>query len=154
MAKAEIKLDTTSMKSAEKILNEIEELVRGPAISRTLRTVGLAVKADVVTALPKPGYPGDKPQFKPLRETMVVRVKSYGRGATKVLVVGYSWPEGAHGQPLEAGHEMWLWGKQVPGRMVDPKPYMGDVIQRTAATRGSQLVDGARKVLARVKGSG
>ena len=142
------------MKAAEGILNQIQELVQGPAISRTLRSVGELIKADVVTVLPKPGYPGDKPEFKPLRETMLVRVKSYDRGATKVLVVGYAWPEGAHGQPLEAGHEKFVWGKHIVGSPVVAKPYMGDVVERTGASRGAQLVDGARKVLARVKGTG
>ena len=104
--KADIGIDPSSLRQAERILDQIEQMVRGPAITNVLRGVGNQIKSDVREVLPKPGYPGDKEGLTPLRDTMLVKVKNYSNGAVKVLVTGYRWPEGAHGQPLEAGHHV------------------------------------------------
>jgi hypothetical protein len=151
--KAEIKLDDASMKSALGILDQIDEMVRGPAITQVLRSVGTQIKNDVRAVLPKPGYPGDKPQFKPLRDSLKVKVKNYDGGAIKVMITGYEWPAGAHGQPLEAGHEKVLWGRPT-GEQVDPHAFLGDVVRSGQASQSRQLIEGARKVLARIKAKG
>lgn len=142
------------MRQAERLLDQIDEMVRGPAITNVLRGVGNQIKSDVREVLPKPGYPGDKPQFTPLRDTMRVKVKNYANGAIKVMVTGYDWPEGAHGQPLEAGHEKWLWGEHIESSPVDPHPYVGEVVKLTRVTQSQRLIDGARKALAKAKGNG
>ena len=151
MVKASISLDPSAMRQATRILDNIEEMVRGPAITTVLRGIGNQIKSDVRAVLPKPGYPGDKPGFKPLRDTMLVKVKNYSGGATKVLVTGYAWPAGAHGQPLEAGHEKYLWGEHIEGSPVDPHPYMAEVVAAGQVQYDRTLIEGARKALEKAK---
>lgn len=152
--RAEIKLDQSSLLQANKLLDQIDEMVRGPAITQVMRGIGLQIRRDVRESLPKPGYPGDKPELKPLRDTLNVKVKNYQGGSTKVMVVGYAWPTGAHGQPLEAGHEKYLWGELIEGSPVDPHPYMAEVVLLTRNTQSQQLIDGARRALEKIKGNG
>lgn len=51
---------------------------------------------------PGPGYPGDKKDLKPLRDTIGSVVKSYGPDVT-VGIVGPQYPAGAHGHLIEGG---------------------------------------------------
>ena len=151
MAKIAITIDANAERQAAKLLEQIDELVRGPAITKTLQSVGRVVKNDVRSVLPKPGYPGDKPEFKPLRETISVRVKSYSQGGKilKVLVVGYTWPAGAHGQPLESGHKIANQHGQHEG-FVEPRAYLAESVTRTRGAQDRAMVDGARKMLEKV----
>jgi hypothetical protein len=155
MARIKIEVDKQAELAATKLLEQIDDLVRGPAITGTLRSMGNAVKKEVQEVLPKPGYPGDKPEYKPLRDTLSVRVKSYDRGGkiVKVLVVGYRWPEGAHGQPLEAGHKIANQYGQHDG-MVEPRAFIAETVERTKPSQAAALLDGARKMLAKVQSKG
>lgn len=65
-----------------------------------LRKALQPVARDARKLIPKPGYPGDKPEFKPLRNTIRVAVRDYGR--TWYGAVGPAYPAGAHGH-LVAG---------------------------------------------------
>lgn len=154
MAHVKIAIDKNAERDAEKILKQIDELVRGPAITKTLQSMGQAIKNDVRSVLPKPGYPGDKPQFKPLRETMSVKVKGYTQEGKifKVLVVGYRWPSGAHGQPLESGHAIANQYGAHEG-IVEPRTYLADTVERTKPAQARMMVEGARKMLEKVRGS-
>jgi hypothetical protein len=49
--------------------------------------------------VPKPGYAGDKPGLKPLRETIGHTVKTYGQ--IFVAIIGPQRPAGAHGHLVE-----------------------------------------------------
>lgn len=64
----------------------------------------------VYQVLPRPGYPGDKPGFVALRDTLEVVVKAYGRGEHSsgmlVGVAGYRWLGGQHGHIVEHGHRI------------------------------------------------
>lgn len=154
MAKMKIFLDPSALRQAERMLDQIDAIARGPQLTKVLRSVGEQIRRDVKAVLPKPGYPGDKPELKPLRDTIAVKVENYRGGMTKVLVVGYGWPAGAHGQPLEAGHEKWLWGEHIADSPVDPYPYFREVVQLTQVTQSQRLIDQARKELAKAKGTG
>jgi len=75
MAKIAIQVDAKADQQATAILQQIDDLIRGPAITGTLRKMGEQIKREVKAVLPKPGYPGDKEGYKPLRDTLSVRVK-------------------------------------------------------------------------------
>lgn len=59
------------------------------------------VKATSKQLVPKPGYPGDKPDLKPLRDTITVGIRSYEENAVWYGVVGPQYPAGAHGHLVE-----------------------------------------------------
>jgi len=145
----EIKLDESAMKQAEALLMQIPELARGPGINQALREVGNLVKNAVRTLLPKPGYPGDKPGLKPLRDTVKVKIVNYKGGQIKVMIVGYAYPAGAHGHLVEFGHEKWLWGEYIANSPVDPHPYMQTAIDQTKPMHNQVFINGARKALAK-----
>ncbi len=80
-------------------------------ITRGMRRAGGFVVKGVAERLPLPGYPGDKPELKPLRETLGVVTKQYG--GKFVAVVGYRYPAGAHGHAVEAGHRIAKGGTLI-----------------------------------------
>src|SRR6185503_1924540 len=87
--------------------------------------------------LPKPGYPGDKPELKPLRDATAVKVKEYPNG-TIVALVGYEWGAGSHGHNVEEGHAIVTGG-------TSPKPSAGRKTARKSATpdgRGTGVIRG------------
>lgn len=155
MARIKIEVDKRAELEATKLLEQIDDLVRGPAITGTLRNMGNAIKRDVREVLPKPGYPGDKEEYKPLRDSLSVRIKQYDRAGKiiRVMVVGYRWPQGAHGQPLEAGH---IIANQhgVHDGFVEPRPFLEDTVQSSQERQSQMLIEGARKMLAKARARG
>ena len=165
-AKMRISLDPSADRQATRLLEQIDALVRGPAINKVLKGVGEQIKRDTRAILPKPGYPGDKPELKPLRDSLAVKVVSYRGGEIKVLIVGYTRPKSMadatatikgrpfnHGAPLEGGHEKWLWGEHIEGSPVDAYPYLKEVVQLTRVTQSQTLINGARAALAKARGT-
>lgn len=155
MATAKFSINESDQRQAERMLDQLAEEVRGPEITRALRAVGNKIKSTVRGMIPPPGYPGDKPEYKPLRDSVGVFIRRYRRGEVIAMVVGYRWPEGAHGQPLEAGHEKWLWGEPpVDGDPVVPYPYLQEAVDMNSVTISREIVNSARRSLARIKGNG
>lgn len=68
----------------------------------------------VYQIVPAPGYPGDKPGFAALRDTLETKVKAYGRGEQSsgilVGVAGFGWLGGQHGHIVEHGHRIATGG--------------------------------------------
>lgn len=92
---------------------------RAPAVKKGMRNAGDVVKQRVRERLPKPGYPGDKPELKPLRDATAVKVKEYFSG-TIVTLVGYEWGAGSHGHNVEEGHAI-VTGGTSPKRNAERK---------------------------------
>lgn len=118
-------------------------------LSRGLRKVGNTIKSQTKAILPKPGYPGDKPGLTPLRETMKVKVKDYGGGAVKVMVVGYTYSKtpgvgGNHGHLLEGGHDIVVGGPKTKGGTVvghvQPYEYMVTVAETTRPQQQASFI--------------
>jgi hypothetical protein len=152
-----------SVREADRLLLAIEEHARGAAIGRVLRAAGEAVKKAVQDVLPKPGYPGDKPDLKPLRDTVSVKVKNYQGGFYKVLIVGYALPAGAHGHLVEFGHEMtantWWNGErlvsvrstQETGVRVEGKFYFSTAVKLVQPRVDEIILTQARREAERVR---
>lgn len=152
-----------SVREADQLLLAIAEHARGAAIGRVLRSAGNAVKEAVRELLPKPGYPGDKPEFKPLRDTVTVKIKNYQGGFYKVLIVGYALPAGAHGHLVEFGHNMaanTFWNGQrfvsvqsteVTGERVEGKHYFSTAVNMVQPRVDNIILTAARREAERVR---
>jgi len=137
-------IDPASEKAALALLDKIEQHARGPAMNRVLKAAGEVVKREMQAIVPKPGYPGDKPGLKPLRDTVAVRVRNYQGGFYKVMLVGPSYPAGAHGHLVEDGQEKVLWGR-VTGEFVEGKKYFSIAVDRTKAAVDQAIISGAQR---------
>jgi hypothetical protein len=99
-------------------LEGLEDTAIIPAVESALKPAGRIFAKAITAAAPSPGYPGDKPNRKPLKESIAYKIKSYrsrrkgqrGRRGKKsgisFLAVGGKWPEGAHAHLVERGHVM------------------------------------------------
>lgn len=160
-----IHIDPIAAKEADRLLSAIEEQARGAAIGRVLRDAGNLLKQKVREVLPKPGYPGDKPDLKPLRDTVTVKVKNYQGGFFKVLIVGYALPAGAHGHLVEFGHDMaantfWngmkfvsVQSTTVSGKRVEGKGYFTAAVEMAQSQVDATILAGARREAAKVRPS-
>jgi hypothetical protein len=99
----------------EALLGEIDAQLARMAKPNTeplhagVRKAATVVKQRNFEMLPKPGYPGDRPKLKALRDTITVKTAEYvaGNGRTMVFgLVGYAWGAGSHGHPVEHGHRI------------------------------------------------
>jgi hypothetical protein len=81
-----LQLNPDIIAQVDKELAGLGMLSRMPAIKKGLRNAGNVVRKRVQETLPKPGYPGDKPGLKPLRDTVATKVKEYPTGAVVAIV--------------------------------------------------------------------
>jgi hypothetical protein len=92
-------------------LSKLPHIGRMPVIEKGGKKAGKVVEARCREVLPKPGYPGDKPGLKPLRETLETKMVRYKDGRMLVFMVGFAWGAGSHGHLVEEGHRMVVGGK-------------------------------------------
>lgn len=85
----------------DKQLAQLPLELRATALRAGLNAAGQVVINRAKELVPKPGYPGDKPEYKPLRDTIGKLVKVYGD--IWVAIVGPQRPAGAHGHLVERG---------------------------------------------------
>jgi len=86
-------------------------------MGRAVQPLTRAIKANA----PAPGYPGDKPGVKALRDTIGYVLRDYRAadgGIVYYVGVGPLYPEGAHGHLVEFGHRQ-VTGGTLP-RELDP----------------------------------
>lgn len=94
--------------NVEALLERLPIELRTTALTKAVRAAGKVVAERARQLCPPPGYPGDKPGLKPLRDTIGVQVRYYEReqDAAVVAVVGPEYPAGAHGHLVEFGHRI------------------------------------------------
>jgi len=108
-------------------LDRIDDMLRHK-VTRDVATAMAEVVAARQRQLCPRGDPADKPELKPLAETIAVEVRVYG---DRVLALaGPEYPAGAHAHAVEDGHAEVLWGKPT-GRRVGPKPFVRPAIDET-----------------------
>lgn len=120
-----------------KSLDRVDDRLTGRAKMDAVKAAGEVVAATAKALCPR-GEPADKPDLKPLAETIAVEVRDYGERA--LAVIGPQLPAGAHGHNVEHGHEIVAHGKRT-GRRAQPKPFVrpafdGTREQQTAAMQG------------------
>jgi hypothetical protein len=153
---ASIEIDKNSWDAADAMLAKILAGARGPTVDKGLRKIGNQIKSQTKSILPKPGYPGDKPGMKPLRETLKVKVVNYRGGEIKVMVVGYTYSRtpgqgGNHGHLLEGGHDIVVGGPKKKGGQVvghvQPYEYMIRVVEENKASHQVNFVATIQKAV-------
>lgn len=125
------KLYISGTEDLDKRLAALERVSRMPVLKRGLRAAGEAPKRRLRQILPKPGYPGDKPELKPLRDAIGNKTVEYQNWAVLVQIVGYEWGTGSHGHMVEEGHEMVTGG-------TSPKPGKGRKTARKSKRPGQR----------------
>mgnify|MGYP006969501322 CR=1 FL=1 len=125
-------VNTNELAAIDKELAKIQAIHRMGVVRKGVNRSLTPPSSRVKENLPKPGYPGDKPGLKPLRETLGKRVVDYPSGKV-VGVLGYRYPAGAHGHLVEEGHELVIRGESRGN--VEGKHYID---QAATATEGQQ----------------
>lgn len=119
----ELRLDEKSIRRLDRVLSQIAIELRARELEKATRKGGNVIARAMRRKAPKPGYPGDKPDLKPLKNTIGVVIRRYGRRFVRlVAMIGPQYPAGAHGHLVEFGHEEVLFGERT-GRRVPPHPF-------------------------------
>ncbi len=136
---AQIEIEETG--NLEKLLARLPLAIREKYLKAGMRKAGRVVIDAARPLIRKPGYKGDKPNLKPLRQTLVVVIRSYTK-KTKAII-GPAYPAGAHGHLVEAGHDIVRGGRKsregrpvhkpgtITGR-VKPHPFLKPAAEATA----------------------
>ena len=125
-------------------LEQIPIELRGKALKSGLRKAGQQVVKRAKQLVPGPGYPGDKPALKPLRETLRTEVKEYANAI--VAISGPKWPEGAHGHLVEESHQHFSHGKAT-GVMTEAQPFIEPAAKDTRELQDKSVRDGVAKAI-------
>lgn len=139
-----VRIEITNFAEADRQLASIPIELRGPAIKQGLRSAGVLVVEQARRYVPPPGYYGDKPQFKPLRDTIAVEVKGYSRAT--VAIIGPKRPAGSHGNLVEESHRHFSHGKPT-GIMTEATPFMAMAAEDTTYAQTRAIRAGIGKAL-------
>ena len=123
------RIEITGYDELIKALDRIDDALSGK-VKRQMVKAAAEVVARRARELCPVGDPADKPDLKPLRDTIGIEVRDYGPRA--LAVVGPEYPAGAHGHLVELGHEEVLFGVRT-GRRVPPHPFMRPAFDETQA---------------------
>jgi HK97 gp10 family phage protein len=110
-----------------RILDRIDETLSGKVVRECVQAACEVVEQRAKQLVPV-GDSADKPDLKPLRETIGSVVRGYGERT--LGVIGPMLPAGAHGHNVEFGHAEVLWGVRT-GRRVPPSPFMRRAFDET-----------------------
>lgn len=131
-------------------LAKLSVLHRQPALRSGLRDAGRIVEKRYRELVPPPGYPGDKPGLKPLRDTITTRVAEYPSGVL-VGVVGAQYPAGAHAHLLEEGFDLVRGGKKKTGGRVvghvEGRHYLQQAVDSTKSLHDNAVIEGVRNAV-------
>lgn len=105
MAKAEL----ANLEPLDELFAKLELEMRGELLRSIAADAARPLVRAIKTQVPKPGYPGDKPELTPLRETIDFAVREYPRAI--VAMVGANRRKGGqHGTPVDQGHRIVVGG--------------------------------------------
>lgn len=145
-----LKISKEEFERIDKQLAGLPMLSRMPAIKKGLRARGKVVEKRLKQTLPPPGYPGDKPGLKPLRDTTATKVKEYPRGAV-VAIVGFESGAGSHGHFVEEGHRMVTRSGKTVG-FVPGGHYLAHAVAATESEQSSAMESVIAEAIAEAKG--
>lgn len=112
------------------LLQRVAIGLRGPIAKKARLAAGRIVAGSARQRVTGPGYKGDKPGLKPLRDTM--RTVDRDRGTT---FVGPEYPAGAHGRLVELGHDA------EDGSRVPAYPFLRPAADETTAQQQQVMAD-------------
>jgi len=126
-----VKISTTvsGADAAENILIKLPtELNR--QMRKAFRSMGNVVVRRARQLVPPPGYPGDKPELTPLRDTLKVEVKE-GRQLFAVIGPKAGAGGGPHGHLVEFGHSIVTAAGVDTGYRAEPHPFLEPAAEDT-----------------------
>ena len=112
-------------------IDRIDDTMRGPMMRELVQAASEIVRQRSKELCPV-GESDDKPDLKPLRDTIGSVVRGYGDRT--LGVIGPELPAGAHGHNVEFGHEEILFGVRT-GRRVPPHPFMRPAFDETRSAQ-------------------
>lgn len=116
-----VQISDDFFRTVDRQLSQFEIIGRSKVLDAGIRKGLNLVKSRVRDILPKPGYPGDKPGLKPLRDTVSVRIRRYQNDRYVVGMVGYEWGAGSHGHVVEHGHRIASGGTLIDPNRTTPR---------------------------------
>lgn len=161
---AQVSVQITGWKEIGEQLERLPIEARGIELEKAVRKGLNRIKKRARELVPPPGYPGDKPGLKPLRDTIGTVLRRYKGGVVIAGVVGPEYPAGAHGHLVEHGHRIAVrgtgtlmpkpWSKRksppkskigrsgqgVVGGMVKPRPFMAPAVADVAPQIETDIV--------------
>ena len=140
MAKAEIDEHGPRARRIEQVLNELPKILQNRTLGRALRAGGNVVKKETKRRTPR-GDPKHKPDKKPLHKTIIVVVKEYDGGRLQMAIVGFKYPEGAHGHLVEHGHQIVTRNGAKTGARVEGKQFFAPAVDTTQGQQEKAMVD-------------
>ena len=164
MGSARITVDVFSegWDDAAVLLEKIPLLVRGKELESSIRKGLGLVRTRARQLVPQPGYPGDKPGLKALKDTIGVVLRRYRGGALIAGIVGPEYPAGAHGHLVEAGtkpHRVTtrnakalvssdtFFGAAVNHPGADPRPFMEPAYQEVKPRIEPLIISSLQKAI-------
>jgi len=153
----EVKVDDREFAQADMLLKQLDKSLRVEGTKDALKAGGEVVVARAKQEVPQPGYPGDDPRKKPLKETITSVVREYHSSGTFVSIVGPAHPAGAHGHLVHEGHDIWLPNPPFTegadtyntGRRTDPDPFLERAADATVGQQTQAIVGALQRVAAR-----
>lgn len=110
MPSASVTIEAESYGNADAVFAALAGQWMGNICLRKAMAAAAKVVVDRAKALcPPPNYKGDKPNLKPLRDTIGWVFREYT--AARIAVIGPLAPAGAHGHLVEHGHRMVTRGR-------------------------------------------
>ena len=135
---ASVKITETA--NLEKILAELPIALRGKALKAIVKKSVAPTAKEMRRRAPVETPNLNRPQDKPLKKTIITKIKEYRQGGMVMAIVGPSHQEGRHGHLLEAGHKIVPRGQAKGGTSnrggnqvgeVDAKPWMAPAVDTT-----------------------
>ena len=126
-----VEINEAEWANAHRLLDAVDRSVRKAATEEALKKASEVVVHAAKREVPQPGYPGDDPSKKPLRDTIAFVVREYEQTGTFVAVIGPQYPAGAHAHLVHEGHDIWLPSPPFTegadtintGRRTEPDPF-------------------------------
>jgi HK97 gp10 family phage protein len=109
-------------------LDRVDDQLTKRAKLEAVKAAGEVVAARAKQLCPR-GDAADKPDAKPLADTIAVEVRDYDQRA--LAVIGPQYPAGAHGHLVENGHEIVTRDGRRTGRRARPKPFVRPAFDET-----------------------
>lgn len=136
----------------EKFLKQLPIELRTKALGQAARAGGNVVKTRARQLVPI-GDPNHKPDNKPLRDTIIVKIAWYEQDQVVVALVGPSNNGGQHGHLVEHGHNIRARGKKdagpgdFTGARVEGKEFMAPAADQTEAEQRAAVISKIQKVV-------
>lgn len=147
-----VQLDDDFLDGIDRELAQLEMLARSPVLKAGMKDAGEIVEQRLQEVLPKPGYPGDKPELTPLRDATATKVVEYQDEGKIVSITGYDYTAGGqHGHLVEAGHEKVLWGVEIGG-FVEGRHYLEDAAKATESQQEAAITGAIESAIAAATG--